>query len=139
MALILNVYKTSYYLDAYSKDQDYSDPIHKYPPIDFDGQDGESRDIQLFGRNDGDLIARDLEITPTDLSGSDESTWLKLATTQGGLAAATPGAALSWVGDVNPAGAFTFWMRITVPALTSAQDKLDVTLRITAKGYDTGL
>lgn len=137
MAVIINVYKTSYYLDAYSVDGDLSDPIFKYPPISFDGVGGQARDVQLFLRNDGDLIVRDLLITPTDKVDSDESTWMKLATTQGGLDAATPGAALSYGSDINPNGTYIFWLRTTVPAATDPEDKTDLCLRITCNGYES--
>lgn len=131
---ILNVYKTNYYLDAYSKDGNLSDPIFKYPTSDFAGTSGESKDIQLFLRNDGDYITRNLVITPTDLSDSDESTWMKLATTQGGLDSAVAGAALSYESDLNPNGTFVFWLRTTIPASTDAQRKVDLALRLT---YDS--
>lgn len=135
MAVIINVYKTSYYTDAYSKDGAMDDPVFKYPPIDFEGDAGQTRDIQLFLRNDGDLIIRDLEVTPHDLDGSDESTWIKLATTQGGLGAAVAGDPLSYGSDLVPTDTYTFWERMTVPASTPAEDKQDLCLRITCKGY----
>ncbi len=135
MPVIVNVYKDAYFLDAYSKDQDMSDPVFMYPPIDFDGDVGQTRDVQCWFRNDGDLIIRDLALTPYDLVDSDESTWMKLALTQGGLAGATPGAALEYGSDLDPAASFTFWERMTVPAATAAQNKLDLCLRITCKGY----
>lgn len=135
MPVIINVYKDAYFLDAYSTDGDMSDPVYKYPPIDFDGNAGQSRDVQCWLRNDGDLIIRDLILTSFDLVGSDEATWMKLALTQGGLAGATPGAPLSYGSDLNPVASFTFWVRMTVPAATAAQNKQDLCLRITCKGY----
>lgn len=64
-------------------------------------------------------------ITPTDSSGTDESTWVRLATTQVGLSSAVDGAALS-VGTKACATSYTFWRRITVPAATAVQNKVDL-------------
>lgn len=137
MALIVNIYKEVGCVNAYSKDGAMTDPVFEYPTIDFDGDSGQSRDVQLFLRNDGDLIIRDLVITPADASAPDETSWMKLATSQGGLAAATPGAALSYGSDLNPAAIYTFWERMTVPASTSPADKSDLSLQITCKGYES--
>lgn len=134
MALLINVYKTSSYLDAYSQAQSQTDPVFNFPPIDWDGDAGQSRDVELFMRNDGTLVARSVIITPTDISGTDETGWVKLSTTQGGLAGATPGATLI-PPDLNPNDTYIFWERITVPAATSVQRKIDLTLRITANGH----
>jgi hypothetical protein len=65
-----------------------------------------------------------IAITPTDAaSGSGlANTAVKLATSQGGLAAATAGGALS-IGTTlasGPAGAFPFWVRVTSAVNTAA-------------------
>ncbi len=56
-----------------------------------------------------------ISVADTTPSNSHEVTEIKLATTQGGLTAATPGASLT-VGTVVNSGAandFEFWMRVT--------------------------
>lgn len=138
MATLINVYKDATYLDAYSKDGAQDDPVYKYPPISFDGDTGQVRDVQLFGKNDGTTDIKDLTITPTDTDGADETGWMKLATSQAGLGTAIAGAALA-IGNVLVGETFTFWERMTVPADQSPENKLDLTLRITGQGYPTGI
>lgn len=56
-----------------------------------------------------------LSVTDTTPASGHEVAEIKLATTQGGLAGATPGAALT-IGTVvlsESAGAFEFWIRVT--------------------------
>jgi hypothetical protein len=65
-----------------------------------------------------------------DVSGTDESSWCKLATTQAGLDAAVPGQPLA-LGDKSFNSTMSFWRRISVPAGTSAQRKTDIKLRLT--------
>ena len=136
MAASANIYKTASYIDPYSKDGVMTDPIFKYPPNTFDGEDGESKDIELFLKNDGDTKLAssaefNLTITPIDVVGSDESTWAKLATTQGGLDSAIAGYPL-YPADLEPEDEYPFWLRITVPASTPEEDKQDLRLRIRA-------
>jgi len=138
MSTVVNVYKTNSYLNAYSKDTTQTDPVSEYPPISFDGDTGQVRDVQLFGRNDGTTDIKDLLITSVDTAGSSQTSWMKLATSQAGLDAATPAAALS-IGNVLVGETFTFWERMTVPASQIPENKLDLALRITGQGYPTGV
>jgi len=71
-----------------------------------------------------------LKVKPVDSSGSDESSWCKLALTQAELDAAVPGAELT-LGDKAHSVTLSFWRRFTVPAGTPVQNKTDLKLRIT--------
>jgi len=71
-----------------------------------------------------------LKVEPLDTEGTDEKSWIRLATSQAGLAAAVPGAALS-LGTKNHNQTLTFWRRVTVPAATPIQNKTDLKLRVT--------
>lgn len=135
MATIINAYKTSSYLDTYSKDGANDDPVFPYPPNDFDGDAGQSRDIELFIRNDGTTFLRNNTIFPYDLGGEGRATWVKLASTQVGLDTATEGAAISFV-DLDPGDTTSVWERMTVPASTTLGNVTDVTVRIQSKVYD---
>lgn len=113
-----------------------TDPIFKYPPKTFDGENGESDDVELFLKNDGTTklggtVPLPFQITPVDLVGSDETTWIKLATSQGGLNAAIAGDPLDVI-DMDPGDFIVFWMRMTVPPSTIEENKQDFRLRITA-------
>lgn len=133
----LNLYKTAYCLDAYSKDGSYDDPIFPFPPNYFRGDLGQARDIQVWLKNDGELLLKPLpdqnsEVYPFDNAGTDESTWVKLATTQAGLTTAIAGAALQ-IPDLEPEDVFTFWIRVTVPSGWFEEWKQDV--RIAASTF----
>jgi len=71
-----------------------------------------------------------LVIQVSDILGSDESSWCKLALTQLDLDAVVAGAPLN-MGDKAHAGKLSFWRRITVPAGTHVQNKTDIKLIIT--------
>ena len=131
MAAIINIYKTASYSDAYSKDGAMDDPIWPRSGFIWDGEDGQYRDIQLYMKNDGDEDAWAIVVSVADISGTDESTWGKLALTQAGLAGATPGASLQ-LGDMAPGAIGPFWLRITVPASTPPEDKVDLRVRTSA-------
>ncbi len=72
-----------------------------------------------------------LAIEPVDTSGTDESAWCALALSEAGLGAAVPGEALA-LGDKTYSSTISFWRRITVPAGTPLQNKIDIKLRLTA-------
>lgn len=72
-----------------------------------------------------------LVVSPVDVSGSDESSWVRLALTSGGLDEATPGAALS-LPNKQYFETVSFFRRITVPPETGVQNKTDLRLRIAA-------
>lgn len=95
----------------------------------FAGNTGESKDVQLWIKNIGDVDLDDVTITSLDSSLPDEATWNKLALTQGGLAA---GGQSVNVGDLDVGDSTSFWLRTTVPASTSAQTKYDLYFRVTA-------
>ena len=70
-----------------------------------------------------------LRVRPADTSGTDESSWGKLALTQAELDTATPGAELV-LGDKVHNVTLSFWRRFTVPTGTPVQNKTDLKLRI---------
>ncbi|MEN6358289.1 MAG: hypothetical protein ABFD83_14545 [Armatimonadota bacterium] len=71
-----------------------------------------------------------LLLEPVDTSGTDESSWCKLALTQAGLDAAVPGGGI-FLSDKSFNETISFWRRISVPAGISAQKKTDIKLRLT--------
>lgn len=135
MATSINAYKTSSYLDAYSKDGANDDPVFPYPPNDFDGDAGQSRDIELFIRNDGTTFLRNNTIFPYDLGAGGKQLWVKLAATQVGLDSAPAGGAISFV-DLDPGDTTSVWERMTVPPSTPLENVTDVTVRIQSQVYD---
>lgn len=70
-----------------------------------------------------------LKVKPVDTSGTDESTWCKLALTQVELDTATPGAELT-LGDKAHSVTLSFWRRFIVPIGTPVQNKTDIKIRI---------
>lgn len=136
MAADANIYKTVYCLDAYSTDGDMTDPIFPYPPYYWRGDTGQSRDIQVWIRNDGttNLISAlgiNFQVEPADVHDTDESTWIKLAVTQGALGAAVAGDPIT-IPDLEPGESYGFWARLTVPAAETEANKIDLRLRVTA-------
>ncbi len=79
-----------------------------------------------------------LTVTPTDTSAPDESTWCRLALTQGGLDAALAGAALP-LGNKAHNATISLWRRYTVPPETAVQNKSDIKLRITGTQIRTSV
>lgn len=75
------------------------------------------------------LYYGDLTIEPIDANGTDESTWISLATTQEGLGDAVGGQSLL-LGNKNHDETLVFWRRITVPPGTPVQNKTDLKLKI---------
>jgi len=75
--------------------------------------------------------ASGIEVVPIDDAGSSETSWVKLATTQAGLATAVAGASLV-LPDKTYAQSISFWRRCTVPAGTTVQNKTDLKLQVTA-------
>lgn len=70
-----------------------------------------------------------LIVEPVDISGTDESSWCKLAMTQAELDTVEPGEALA-LGDKSFNATASFWRRITIPPGTSAHRKSDIKLRL---------
>jgi len=131
MSVIINIYKTAAHLDAYSKSGVLDDPIWPRSSFTWDGEVGQVRDIQVYARNDGTSTAYSVVAEVVDVSGPDESTWSKLATSQAALDGAAPGNSLA-LGDLASGGTISFWMRVTVPGDTEPEDKTDLRLRTTA-------
>ena len=79
------------------------------------GYAGDTVDIPFYLANiDVSKIYTGITITPVDFLSPSEITWVKMATTQGGLSGATAGAALS-MSDITDNDLHVFWVRITVP------------------------
>lgn len=128
----LNVYKTNEFVDTYSKNGAYDDPISPKPDIRYDGVVEDSKDFRLYLRNDGTVTFSGIVVTPVDLAvPPTETGWMSLATTLAGLSTAIPGAALNLANLVTESYQ-VFWLRITVPADTTFTLKQDLALRITA-------
>ena len=71
-----------------------------------------------ISNDDSDKGYQDVTITPLDFVGDDETSWVKLATTEAGLAAAVAGAALN-IGDITDSDVgHIFWCQVTVPRNT---------------------
>jgi hypothetical protein len=107
-------------------DSALTQPVSSGDPIPFTFEGAGSGDVQLwFGSTTSSVKVQatsdpgtdSITITPTDSdSGTGEpNTAIKLATSQGGLTAATAGAALAIGTTVNSGtgGAFSFWLRVT--------------------------
>jgi len=135
MPAIANIYKSVDCIDAYSKDGTMLDPIFGYPDYRFDGDDGQTRDIELFLRNDGSTELRSAVISCIDLVVPSETSWMKLATLWADLDSATPGGDLSVSSDLAPGEIFSFWYRCTVPPGTSEQRKQDLALKIAGESW----
>lgn len=71
-----------------------------------------------------------LTVSPIDTSSSDESSWITLALTQGGLDTREHGAPLVFATKGHDE-TISLWRRITVPPGTPVQNKVDIRLRLT--------
>lgn len=71
-----------------------------------------------------------LLIQPIDDTGPSEATWVRLAADQAGLDSAVEGESLN-LGDKAHNVTLSFWRRVTVPAGTPVQNKVDIKLRVT--------
>jgi len=134
--LIVNIYKTASCIDAYSHSGSFEDAIFAFPPDAFDGDVGEVIDHQVWIKNDGypALKSRpesDFFAQPIDKSGVDEADWIKLAATQAGLDAAIGGASII-IPDLDSGETYSFWIRATVPAGLTEEDKRDLRIKVQA-------
>ncbi len=125
------LYKTSAHLDAYSQSGTMDDPIFPKSSIEWDGEAGQVRDIQLFAQNDGNVDAFGVVVEVVDVDGTDETTWSKLASTQAGLSGATVGGSLA-IGDLAVGASTNFWLRVQVPVGTGSENKTDLRVRAAA-------
>ncbi|CAM2070203.1 hypothetical protein SCOR_32810 [Sulfidibacter corallicola] len=73
----------------------------------------------------------DVTVSVYDAEGSDERQWIRLAVDQAALDTATDGASLV-LGAKPHDQVLTFWRRVTVPAGTPVQAKIDLGLEISA-------
>lgn len=71
-----------------------------------------------------------LLIQPIDDTGPSEAIWVKLAADQAELDSAVAGESLN-LGDKAHNTTLSFWRRVTVPAGTPVQNKIDIKLRVT--------
>ena len=73
----------------------------------------------------------DLTITPLDMDGADETSWITLGIDLADLDTNTPGTPLNLSAKTHQT-THSFWRRITVPANTPVQNKTDLRLQISA-------
>ncbi len=76
----------------------------------------------------------ELTITPSDISGPSEASWIRVASSQIELDTATPGGFLN-LGSKPHHTTLSFWRRITVPPNTPVQKKTDLALQYQASKH----
>lgn len=130
--MLLKFYKTDEFLDTYSDDGSYSDPIFKRPDVRFDGVTGQTHIIRLYLRNDSAGEYSSILVIPVgaDIPPS-EIEWMYLATSLAGLSVAIPGASLS-LSNLAAGDHHVVWFSVVVPADTPSEDKKELALRVTA-------
>lgn len=72
-----------------------------------------------------------ISVQATDFEGTDEATWIQVASTFADLDTAQPGGRVN-LGDKSYEATLSFWRRVTVPAGTPVQNKTDLKLRVSA-------
>jgi hypothetical protein len=93
---------------------------------------GSSVERRVFLANDdGGFRYENIAIDPTDISGSDETSYIQLSPDNAGSAGAfgTAGATLAMANISDSNVAKPFWVRISTPSVGSAQNKTDLQLR----------
>ena len=70
-----------------------------------------------------------LSVDTVDTAGTSETSWVRVAKTQGQLDTATPGGSVN-LGNKNHNVTTSFWRRITVPANSAIENKTDLKYRI---------
>ena len=130
--MLLKFYKTDEFLDTYSDDGSYTDPIFRKPDTRFDGVAGQTHTTRLYLRNDSDGSYSDIIVTPigSDIPPS-EVEWMYLATSLANLSVAIPGSPLS-LPNLAAGDHHVVWFAVVVPADTPNEDKQELSLRITA-------
>jgi len=121
-----NLFETGSCINVYSD----ANPIFAFPPNYFRGDLGDTKDLQLWIKNDGDLLLTSVSITPIDLVGSGQETWIKLATSQVGLDSAIAGAALD-LPNLSVDEITSFWVRATV-VIDTPEEYVRLALKIDA-------
>lgn len=127
MAADVGIYFDSGCTDLVSTFPSYTNPVWRNSQ--FAGNLGESKDVQLYIKNTGDVNLSNVTITSLDSEGTSEAGWNHLATTQDGLLGA--GQSVN-VGNLSVGASTSFWLRTSVPAGTYSQTKYDVYLHVTA-------
>jgi hypothetical protein len=92
--------------------------------------------VYLFN-DDATKTYQTIQVDPMDTTGGDESSYIQLAPDNAGsagvyLSASAP-LSLSNINNANIPVAF--WVKVTTPALGSAQNKTDIFLRVTATEF----
>jgi hypothetical protein len=78
-----------------------------------------------------------VSVDPSDTTGTDESTWIQLATDNGGVAGVyqANGEALA-LGNVDTLDTgIPVWVRITTPTVNESQNKADIVLNVTGREF----
>lgn len=130
---VINLYNDSTFSEAYSKG-DFSNPIWKYPPWNFDVKLGQTREKKLWLRNEGPTMVGTIEgkgvfkVTPFDTDGEGHENLIKLAFTEAGLSLAIAGASLN-LPDLSSNNSLTFWVKATIEADFTPKDIKSIVLR----------
>lgn len=140
---VLNLYSDAAMTQAYSKAGAFTFPIWKYPPWAFNGRDGQTRFRKVYLRNDGPTIigtisgVQTFQVAPVDTAAEGRQTYIKLALTEAGLAAAGAGDALS-LADLTLGASTEFYVQVTTPASAEVEDIRDIVLRFSGCSIPTG-
>lgn len=139
MSILANLYESVACLEAYSKDGAYTNPVWDNPPYDFDGAVGQSRDVNIFLRNDGTSVLKTqgvdtLQIEAIDTESEGREEWFKFSSSESGLSYAVAGDPLT-LSDMNPNDVDSIWARVTVPAGTDVGLYQEFSFRVS--GYAT--
>lgn len=70
-----------------------------------------------------------LTVEVLDTVGTSEATWYRFSKTQAGLDTANPGASLN-LGSKQHGATLSFWRRVTVPAGSPVENKIDLKIRV---------
>jgi hypothetical protein len=79
MGIDIRLYQTAAMTELYSQDGTFTNPIFDKSTYVWDGDLGQSRDIQIWVRNDGLDDAYAITIRPVDIDGTSEAEWAKVA------------------------------------------------------------
>lgn len=83
-----------------------------------------------LGNKDTTVKYQNISIAPTDTSGTDETSYISLALDNSGVAGTygSAGAVLA-MADISDNTGHAFWVKITTPSVSSAQNKTDLQLK----------
>lgn len=108
-------------------------PITTQHPI-----SGSTVELKLFLFNDNSAKKyEEVSIDPIDETSTDESTWIKLAPDNAGVAGTylSGGVALTMANISDSNVAKPFWVKITTPTVADSQNKNDIKLRVSGKEF----